>query len=113
ALDWMIEALAAVSIHLAGTGYGLHVLTPETLDAGTASVRVEPAQVLRALALVEPDRSERTSPRSRMATAARELAGQGGVVVTAVSDHDEASAHEVLSIMGGTTPGVLFVLDSA
>lgn len=112
ALDWMIEALASVSVHLAATGYALHVLTPETLQADTASVRLSPTQALRTLAVVEPDRRGHPGLRGRLTAAARELAGQGGVVVTAVSDHDEATVHDVLSMKGGTAPGVLFVLDS-
>lgn len=112
-LDWMVEALASVSVHLAETGYALHVLTPDTLEAATASVRLSPAQALRALAVVEPDDRGHPGLRARITAAARELAGQGGVVVTAVSDHDEATVHEILSIKGGTAPGVLFVLDSA
>ena len=52
-------------------------------------------------------------PRAPLMAAARELAGQGGVVVTAIGDHDEPMAHEVLSLKSGTTPGLLFVVDVA
>ncbi len=112
-LDWMVEALASVTVHLAGGGYALHVLTPLTLGASTAAVRLTPAQALRALAVVDPDAPEYAGPPASLIAAARDLTGQGGVVVTAISDHDKATAHQVLSIKGGTTPGMLFILDSA
>ncbi|MBK7721671.1 MAG: DUF58 domain-containing protein [Austwickia sp.] len=111
-LDWMVEALGSVAVHLAGQGYALHVLTPDTLEAATAVLRLTPAQALRALAVVAPATGA-DPPRAPLMAAARELAGQGGVVVTAIGDHDEPMAHEVLSLKSGTTPGLLFVVDVA
>ena len=111
-LDWMVEALGSVAVHLAGQGYALHVLTPDTLEAATAVLRLTPAQALRALAVVAPATGA-DPPRAPLMAAARELAGEGGVVVTAIGDHDEPMAHEVLSLKSGTTPGLLFVVDVA
>ena len=112
ALDWMVEALASIAVHLAGAGYALHVLTPETLEAATAGLLLSPAHALRALAVVEPEPPDSARSRSPLAAAARELAGAGVVVITAIGDHDDAMAREVLSIKGVTAPGMVFVLDT-
>lgn len=117
ALDWMVEALASVAVQLAAVGYELHVVTAETLHEGTGGLRLTTVEALQALAVIEPeDAAQSDGPDLEALAAARDLArggDGGGVVITAVGDHDATTAREVLSVAGHGSQGLLFVVDEA
>ncbi|WP_226344719.1 DUF58 domain-containing protein [Agilicoccus flavus] len=143
ALDWAVEALASVATHLDGLGYALHLVTPDRAATGHAPDLISGADAVRTLAVVDagpPSTASSSSASSSSASAAsprfassnsgprsgasasverpavvaaREVAGDGGLLVAATTDADPRAAHELLGSLPAATLGLLLVLDTA
>ncbi len=112
-LDHAVETLASIASHLAQLGFIVHVVTPGTVFAGDVDRRCDAAEAVRALAVVEPDDGfgpERSGPS--LLSVARELSARGGLLIAAVSDHDEGAVHQLLDLLAPSMTGLLLLYDS-
>lgn len=117
--EWAVEALASVAAHLATRGYALHlVLGSQADDADPRPRAADPSAALRdvlhRLAVVAPVPDGRAaSPRQAAYGSARELAGDGGLIVVATSGSDQGGVHEALDVTRAGGGGLALVVDVA
>ncbi|PFG38085.1 uncharacterized protein (DUF58 family) [Georgenia soli] len=104
--EWAVSALASAAVHLAGRGYGLHLVSTETVREGRAATVLSLGSVLRYLALALPEAAD-LEPVLRTA---RPLTA--GVVVAVMSDGDPAALQPFVRARPGGTVGVMLVLDA-
>ena len=118
--EWAVETLGSVAAHLAARGHALHlVLGSEDLDdpfahRGGTDPSTALRDVLHRLAVVAPVSSEGgASPRKAAYGSARELAGDGGLVVVATAGSEQGGAHEALDVGRAGGAGLALVVDAA
>ncbi len=108
--EWAVGALASIAAHLAHSSYAVHLVSRETVQDGLATQMLELDVALESFALAHegPDLAFEESMRH-----ASPLTSAGGLVIAAVTDHDEQALRQVASLRqpGGT--GLLLLLDTA
>ncbi len=108
--EWSVVAVASVVAHLLEHTFAVHLVTPETLEAGTAADGVTLDDALEALAVATT-----AGPESLPAClhAAGPLAGSGGLVVAVVGGLDDASAQGLAALRQPGSTGLALVVDGA
>lgn len=108
--EWAVSAAGSAVVHLAGLGYAVHLLSPETVQDGHADLPVDPQDALDILATTA------TTPALELAAMTR--AGQGllaggGLLVAVLAPQDEQALSRIATLRqpGGTALGL--VLDTA
>ena len=89
--EWAVTAAASVAVHLAESGYAVHVVCAETVESSRAADTMTVDEILRA---------------------AQALAASGGLVVALVGPHDQDVTLRLASLRQPGTTGIAFVLDS-
>lgn len=117
--DWAVETLASVAAHLAARGYALHLVVGSRADdadpqRGTADPSAALPDVLHRLAVAAPVPDKwAASPRQTAYGPARELAGDGGLIVVATSGSEQGGVHEALDVTRAGGGGLALVIDAA
>lgn len=116
ALDWAVELLASLSAHLMSGGYAVHLLTPRTVAAHGATGLTSLTAIVHELAMTEPPPPAPTDrapgPHALLLGTVRDSAAAGGMLVSVVTDRDEAAVRELLHARPAGSVGLLLVLDS-
>ncbi|MCE1178591.1 MAG: DUF58 domain-containing protein [Micrococcales bacterium] len=107
--EWAVTALASAGVHLAQSGYAVHLLTPELVTDGREGAALGTDEILDALAVAE---TREAAPLDAVLHAARPLAPGGGLVVAVVAGCDDAHARALAALRQPGSNGVAVVLDT-
>ncbi|WP_168583692.1 DUF58 domain-containing protein [Gephyromycinifex aptenodytis] len=125
-LDWAVEAMGSVAVHLDAVGHELTLVADAGRDSSVVTSHHPLAQILDELAVLEPQpskssqaeassatRGRRTSSGipDRFAAQARTAIGGSTCVVLACSSNDQAAAGSLLALLPPGRTGLVFVLD--
>jgi hypothetical protein len=96
-------------VHLAGLGYAVHLLTPETVADTPDALPIDPAAALSVLAVAQQDNG---LALARLTRAALGLLSGGGLLVAVLAAHDESALRSVATLRRPGATAVAMVLDT-
>ncbi|MDN5795247.1 MAG: DUF58 domain-containing protein [Intrasporangium sp.] len=108
--EWAVTALASIGAHLIDSGYAVHLVCVETVDATRAGDPMGRGEILDVLAVTQP---RADTGEDDVLRAAQALTDAGGFVVAVVGPSDPEVTARVASLRQVGTTGLAVVLDAA
>ncbi len=104
--EWAVSATASVVVHLAGLGYAIHLLTPETVQDGQDDLSTEVGQALAVLAVTQTGTGV---DLARLTRSGLGLLAGGGLLVAVLAAYDERALRSVAALRrpGQTALGIV------